>query len=365
MAFTTGVQLMRDIANFVAGHGVSIVWAPGWENRSNGQSWAPRGPKGFVNHHTAGSNNIYLDQNLIHGIQGLSGPLCNVAGLYDGDLAVVSAGPANHAGASGGWDTAPLPNTGYFNREVLGLEVQYRGTEPMSPEQYRTMCLVNRAAQEILGWPANGIRSKNHQGTSIQGKWDPGYAPGKTYPIAQTRRDVAAVLAPVPPPAQVVNEIDAEAARAAAWIGKRLHVGERPCKDGVGRYADFENGSIYWHPSMPNGEAIAVPSRIYETWKANGWEQGMLGYPKQHHTVLEGGEVQDFAGGVIYRQVGKDGYIVHGLIGERWANDGFETGSLGWPVGDEEATADGGRVQRFERGSFAWHPSGVTQLSYT
>ena len=189
MAFVNGPQLMRDIANKVASTGIDIVWSRGWENRGNGQDWPAGGPKGHINHHTAGGNNIYLDNNLIVGVPGLAGPLCNFAILYDGDLAVVAAYPANHAGASGGWDTWPLPHTGWFNREVLGTEIQYRGTEPMSKEQYHTMCVLNRAIKDVLGWTDGFIRSKNHQGTSIQGKWDPGYAPGKTYDINAMRRD--------------------------------------------------------------------------------------------------------------------------------------------------------------------------------
>ncbi|USH45031.1 lysin A, N-acetylmuramoyl-L-alanine amidase domain [Gordonia phage Camerico] len=193
MAFVNGPQMMRDIANMCHElFGTRIVYAPGWETRGNGQNWPAGGPKGFIDHHTAGGNNIYLDQNLINGVPGLSGPLCNFAGLYDGDLALVAAYPANHAGASGGWDTAPLPVTGLFNREVLGIEMQYRGTEPMSAAQYRTLCAVNYCAAKVLGWPSFN-RIKNHQGTSVQGKWDMGRGNGVTYDIAQVRRDIEAL----------------------------------------------------------------------------------------------------------------------------------------------------------------------------
>lgn len=200
MAFVNAVQMIRDIANECIRRGVNVIFAPGWENRGNGSQWTPGGPKGLVNHHTAGGNNIYLDQNLINGVPGLSGPLCNFAGLYDGDLCVVAAFPANHAGASGGWDTAPLPNTGWFNREVLGIEIQYRGTEPMSDEQWRTVTIFNKVCQEILGWPEDQRCSKFHQGTSIQGKWDPGYAEGKTYNIGEFRKAVIATKTVAPAP---------------------------------------------------------------------------------------------------------------------------------------------------------------------
>ncbi len=169
---------------------VVVIASQGCEKRGNGSAWAQI--EGHINHHTAGGNNIYLDQNLISGVPGLSGPLCNWAILYDGDLAIVAAFPANHAGASGGWDTAPLTKTNDFNRRVLGTEIQYKGTEPMSPEQWRTMCILNYEIVRYFGWP-DYSRCKNHNGTSIQGKWDPGYAMGKTYDIAMMRREFARI----------------------------------------------------------------------------------------------------------------------------------------------------------------------------
>lgn len=193
MAYINGVQMMRDIGIRAQELGARVIFDPGWEKRGNGQSWPAGGPKGFVNHHTAGNNNIYLDRNLVTGIPGLTGPLCNFGLLYDGDICLVSAGPANHAGASGGWDTAPLPRTGMFNREVLGVEIQYRGYEPMADIQYRNALILNRAAMDVMGWSTHNVL-KFHQGTSIQGKWDPGYDWNKTYDIYKFREQVAALL---------------------------------------------------------------------------------------------------------------------------------------------------------------------------
>ncbi|MDH6282794.1 hypothetical protein M2280_004031 [Prescottella agglutinans] len=166
--------------------------------------------------------------------------------------------------------------------------------------------------------------------------------------------------APVPPP----NEIDREAQVASGWIGKRKFAGERPCKDGVGRYADFDGGSVYWHPAAnvdadKVARAVAVPTHIYETWKAQQWEQGPLGYPTRRHAVVDGvGDIQAFQGGVVYRRYGQPGFVVHGAIGARWAELGSEKSAYGWPVSDE-FDADGGRAQRFEHGVLRWHRSGV------
>lgn len=184
------MTFVLEIAKRVEARGVPLVLGPNI-HKGNGTAWALGDrAEGHVNHHTAGGNNIYLDANLTNGVPGLSGPLSNYAILYDGDLAVVSLHPANHAGASGGWDTAPLPVTRDFNRRVLGTEIQYRGTEPMSPAQYKTMCILNEEIRKYHGWP-DFSRCKTHNGTSVEGKWDPGYAPGKTYDIAALRRDFA------------------------------------------------------------------------------------------------------------------------------------------------------------------------------
>jgi hypothetical protein len=182
------MTFVLEIAKRVEARGVPLVLGPNI-NRGNGSAWAnPNGVDGHVNHHTGGGNNIYLDGNLTSGVPGLSGPLCNYAILYDGDLAVVSLHPANHAGASGGWDTAPLPHTRDFNRRTLGTEIQYRGVEPMSAAQYKTMCILNEEIRKWHGWP-DYARCKTHNGTSLEGKWDPGYAPGKTYDVGALRRD--------------------------------------------------------------------------------------------------------------------------------------------------------------------------------
>ncbi|AUV60330.1 endolysin [Gordonia phage Flakey] len=181
-----GVAIVGAIARRFVELGGRSVYTRGWESRGNGQSPAY---KGLVIHHTAGGRNVNIDQILIDGRWDLPGPLCNFCIMYDGDLGVIAANPANHAGASGGWDTAPLPRTGLFNREVLGCEVQYPGVEPMAQVQYESAKRLSVATMEVLGRPGQFDRVKFHQGTSIEGKWDPGYANGKTYGITQFRND--------------------------------------------------------------------------------------------------------------------------------------------------------------------------------
>ena len=161
--------------------GIFVHEVPGWQARGNGQSSAYEG--GLI-HHTASPPEMALPGTgagkvLINGRTGLSGPLCNYAGNPDGSVTVVAAHPANHAGASGGRSMGPLPVTRSFNKRVLGLEIVYRGTEPMTAAQYNSAVAWARAvAQVCAGGDAQRIRA--HAETSVTGKFDPGDAPGRT-----------------------------------------------------------------------------------------------------------------------------------------------------------------------------------------
>ena len=81
------------------------------------------------------------------------------------------------------------------------------------------------------------------------------------------------------------------------------------------------------------------------------------------HAVLDRGGVQAFQGGVLYVLNGADpkGHVVHGVIGARWAKEGYEKGVLGWPTSDEYADGNG-RRQDFEHGSLLWDPSGAVKI---
>lgn len=155
----------------------------------------------------------------------------------------------------------------------------------------------------------------------------------------------------------VENRIDAVAA-ANSWLGKRITKGENVCPDGRGRWAEFEAGYVYWSPDT---NAYAIPDSVFDVYARLGWEAGILGYPTRSSERINGGVVQAFQGGTIYRKDGTDGAHVRGLIGKRWADEGFENGPLGWPMEDERAF-DKGTVQHFEHGTLFWAPTQVLRL---
>lgn len=180
---------IQTIIDRLRSAGITVHESAGWQSRSNGQTAAYVG--GLV-HHTATPFG-FAPGILITGRPDLSGPLCNFAGNEDGSITVIAAGPANHAGASGGRSMGPLPVTTAFNARVLGLEIVYPGDVPMRPAQYRTALIWGRIVADVVGF-GDIERIRAHAETSITGKWDPGFAPGRTIDMVAFRRDARNVL---------------------------------------------------------------------------------------------------------------------------------------------------------------------------
>lgn len=169
-------------------NGVEVRFPVGdWDRRGNGQT---SDYQGLSLHHTASKlGNAY--STLWNGRPDLSGPLCNSAGDADGAISIIAAHPANHAGASGGRGTAPLPVTRTFNRLMWGHEIVYPGVSPMTDAQYRSSCILGSIITGILKRPSPAW-VKAHAETSVTGKWDPGYAPNKTYDMNALRTNINA-----------------------------------------------------------------------------------------------------------------------------------------------------------------------------
>lgn len=174
-----------------------VSYEPGWETRGNGTS---ANYEGALVHHTASASSLanpFPTQRVLRdGRPDLSGPLCNEAGpacTVDAPrIHVMSANPANHAGASGGRSMGPLPVTSLFNPRVRGLEIDYAGTVAMLAGQLYVAHIWAWANAKVVGG-GDIERIRAHFETSITGKWDIGAGAGtKTYDMATFRRDAAA-----------------------------------------------------------------------------------------------------------------------------------------------------------------------------
>ncbi|MDB6123929.1 MAG: hypothetical protein JWQ71_2922 [Pedosphaera sp.] len=136
-------------------------------------------------------------------------------------------------------------------------------------------------------------------------------------------------------------------------------ISETGTPDGIGRYNHFQGGSIYWTPSTG---AWSVRGSIRDKWQALGWETSVLGYPTtDENTTPDGiGRYNHFNKngtlGSIYWTPSLGAHEVHGNIRTFWANQGWETGPLGYPTSDEYAVAQG-RRSNFEHGTVTWNSS--------
>ena len=195
--------------------------------------------------------------------------------------------------------------------------------------------------------------------------------------IGHVNRFAAGDVAPVP------NVSEIEQTRAAnEFLGKKITAErELPTPDGKGRYAHYENGSIYWTPDTRPG--FAVPLSIRNYWSDKGWETSYLGYPTKPHLILvpfdhsngshvDGGTVQHFQGGTVYSRndARETTFVLRGEIKKRYGSLGFETGPLGWPTSDEYVEATTGDSygivrQDFEWGTIRWINQGGSTIAFS
>ena len=217
------------------------------------------------------------------------------------------------------------------------------------------------------GWPvkASGVVGHMDFGQRGGGHTDPGREFIDGVMSTLLKRALTFVT-----PEPKINLIEVAAKVAASWIGKRAtaagEAGEQilRAKNGkeIGRFVAYENAHVYWR----TGEraAFVVPhGGLFEAWAEYGWESGPLGFPVRDFTKLKDGAVQAFQGGVLYRKDGAaQGFYVTGEIGKRYLKEGAEEGGLGYPTTNEYDNGTGGRRQDFEYGSLVGGPSGVVKL---
>lgn len=137
---------------------------------------------------------------------------------------------------------------------------------------------------------------------------------------------------------------------------------EQVTPDGLGRYNDFQTGSIYWSPSS---RASSVHGSIRSMWYQLGAQAGPLRYPITHEQVTPDliGRYNHFQSGSVYWTATTGAHEVRGAIRERWASLGWERSGLGYPTSNEY-DVPGGRRSDFQRGSITWDArSGATTLS--
>jgi peptidoglycan/xylan/chitin deacetylase (PgdA/CDA1 family) len=169
-----------------------------------------------------------------------------------------------------------------------------------------------------------------------------------------------AVLAPAASPAHAAPPVIG--AIAEEWQRVRDKVGEPLAPEFCGLRDNgcgqrFERGSIYWSPASG---AHHVVGAIRDVWGANGWENGISGYPTSGEFcgLRDGGCGQRFQNGNIYFHPRHGTYRVFGAIYEGWARIGWENSTVGYPTAGEACgLRAGGCFQRFANGFMYWSPA--------
>lgn len=111
--------------------------------------------------------------------------------------------------------------------------------------------------------------------------------------------------------------------------------------------------------SSPSTGSHSVCGAILHKYQALGGPSSFLGYPTTDETGTPDGlgRFNDFSnGGSIYWTPETGAWSVHGAIQWKWGSLGWERSALGYPVSDEQASADG-RVSTFQGGRLDWNAS--------
>ena len=125
---------------------------------------------------------------------------------------------------------------------------------------------------------------------------------------------------------------------------------EVPTFDKVGRWQEFTQGAIYWHPNVDKGNAHEVRGEIFKKWRALGSEL-TTGYPVSDELSHGVGASSHFANGwAIYWSPKTGAWDVHGAFLNYYRSTGWEAGRLGYPLSGECKREDGLIEQKFEKG---------------
>jgi hypothetical protein len=161
------------LADALRDEGCDVREYEGWKSRGRPASSGSFDPYGVLVHHTgtktSASNPCPTLSTCVNGRSDLPGPLCQVLIGYDGVCHVIAAGRANHGGECNG--NGPT-SSGDANAQLLGIEVDYSGSQAVSDKQADATVRASAAILRHYGKDASYCRG--HKETSTTGKWDPG-----------------------------------------------------------------------------------------------------------------------------------------------------------------------------------------------
>lgn len=183
MAYQT--TRIEDIVRLLRSWGFRVKFESGW--RTRGSSYFD--PKGFVDHHDVSPNSLNWGAywTVVNGRSDLPGPLANFVLARDGQIAVIAAGRANHAGR-GGWKGLS------GNSSVWGCEAAHTGSsrDPWPEAQLVAYRALNLAAEIVTRY--DRIMTCGHKEWAPTRKTDPVLAVGGHIDMPKHRQLMSSVL---------------------------------------------------------------------------------------------------------------------------------------------------------------------------
>lgn len=163
------VDAMHKVANLLRSWGWPVFEMDGWQTR--GRPEYELRADYIVTHHTAAA--VDIDRILRDGRSDLVGPLCNFALHLNGDVVLVAAGKANHAGV------ASISSQKSWGIEATGpVPVSAKGTSAFP--NYRAYIALVVAIRVVEGWGVDRIRAHKEIALPDGRKPDPAF--GSVYP---------------------------------------------------------------------------------------------------------------------------------------------------------------------------------------
>jgi hypothetical protein len=163
--------MLTWLADALRAEGCRVSEQSGWKTYGRPGAFDPDGPGWHHTGTTTSAGNTHPTLNTcINGRSDLEGPLCQVMIGYDGVCYVIAAGRANHGGACNGW--GPYTSSRDANDQIVGFEIDYDGTQPMSAAQKDAATRASAAVLKRLKHDASW--ATRHEEWSTTGKWDTG-----------------------------------------------------------------------------------------------------------------------------------------------------------------------------------------------
>lgn len=187
---------MRILVNALREAGVTVHEYAGADGRTMDRDVPNITIRGGIVHHTATPFNWNISGLVSSTRADMRGAtLANLSGNPDGSITYLASGVAWHAGSGSGPSLGPLaPYAARMNYYTVGLEIVYPGDSPMTNAQYRSAQVFAKVVAETFGGGnIETVRAHAETNGTQDGKWDPGYAPGRTINMTEFRRGAAAL----------------------------------------------------------------------------------------------------------------------------------------------------------------------------